>query len=80
MSKKISPKEWVQILVAVFVVAYMGYFFSLTLQGHIFNATQGKWPIKQFSRFYMANVLELNSTTMVGDKTPIQYAIMNYGT
>jgi ankyrin repeat protein len=58
----------------------MGYFFSLTLQGHIFNATQGKWPIKQFSRFYMANVLELNSTTMVGDKTPIQYAIMNYGT
>ncbi|MEZ4845830.1 MAG: hypothetical protein R2877_02355 [Bdellovibrionota bacterium] len=42
MFKKITPKEWVQLLIAIFIVAWMGYFFPLGLEKHIYNATQGE--------------------------------------
>jgi ankyrin repeat protein len=79
MLKRISPKEWIQIAVGIMVVIYMGNFFSTDMTGHIYQATQGRPVSKILSRLYLGHVLEINSTTRVNGKTPIQYAITNFG-
>ena len=79
MFKKIAPKEWVQLALGIFIVAWMGYFFSLGLEKHIYNATQGKTLTKFISRAYLKTVLEVNSSTMIYDRTPIQFALTNSG-
>lgn len=77
MFKKNTTKEWIQLGLACLVVLYMGYFFSLRLNDHIVSATQGS--VKFPSRLYLKHFIYMDAETRVGDRTPIQYAIMNYG-
>jgi hypothetical protein len=70
--------EWVQIIAASLFVMYLGYFFSLRTEDHIINATQSTLK-RPCSYVYLKYILNVNSDTRVGDRTPIQYALMNYG-
>lgn len=78
LKKRNTVFEWVQLILASLFVMYLGYFFSLRVEDHIINASQATFK-RPCSYVYLKYILNVNSDTRVGDRTPIQYALMNYG-
>lgn len=71
--KKIT--EWIQIILIACVIMYLGHFYTMKINDHIYVATHSSFAMP--SNIYIKNFYKVTPETRINGQTPIQYTIQN---
>lgn len=68
-------REWVLVAIAGVVIFYLGHFYTMKLNDHIYSATHSTFKLP--SRIYIWRFLKVTPDTRINEQTPIQYLLQS---